>query len=97
MVALTYTDPSVRRFATQKWEKLGAIDVPNLRALLATVLENPADDTARLILAYLLRESDDPHEQAPEPSPFSRATPTTPGYPFTNPPSPANTSQDGPS
>ncbi len=33
-------------------------------ALLATVLENPADDTARLVLADLLRESDDPYEQA---------------------------------
>jgi uncharacterized protein (TIGR02996 family) len=33
-------------------------------ALLNFILENPADDTARLVLADLLRESDDPDEQA---------------------------------
>jgi len=32
--------------------------------LLATVLENPDDDTARLVLADLLRESEDAEEQA---------------------------------
>jgi uncharacterized protein (TIGR02996 family) len=32
--------------------------------LLSTVLANPADYTARLVLADLLRESDDPDEQA---------------------------------
>jgi uncharacterized protein (TIGR02996 family) len=34
-------------------------------ALLATVLENPADNTARLVLADLLRESEDGAQQAP--------------------------------
>jgi uncharacterized protein (TIGR02996 family) len=33
-------------------------------ALLTVILENPADDTARLVLADLLRESDDPDTQA---------------------------------
>ena len=33
-------------------------------ALRATVLANPTDDTARLVLADLLRESDDPDAQA---------------------------------
>jgi uncharacterized protein (TIGR02996 family) len=33
-------------------------------ALLSLIFENPADDTARLVLADLLRESDDPEEQA---------------------------------
>ncbi|MCE9562588.1 MAG: TIGR02996 domain-containing protein [Planctomycetes bacterium] len=32
--------------------------------ILATVFENPTDDTARLVLADLLRESDVPEEQA---------------------------------
>ena len=32
--------------------------------LLAAILEDPADDTARLVLADLLRESGDPHAQA---------------------------------
>ncbi len=36
----------------------------NHSALFTSVLENPADDTTRLVLADLLRESDDPHEQA---------------------------------
>jgi uncharacterized protein (TIGR02996 family) len=35
----------------------------NPTALLATVLANPADDTSRLVLADMLRESDDPEEQ----------------------------------
>src|SRR5262245_34416603 len=33
-------------------------------ALLAAVLADPSDDTARLVLADLLRESDDPDDQA---------------------------------
>jgi uncharacterized protein (TIGR02996 family) len=33
-------------------------------ALLASVLADPSDDTARLVLADFLRESDDPDEQA---------------------------------
>lgn len=33
-------------------------------ALLATILENPADDTVRLVFADQLRESDDSDEQA---------------------------------
>jgi uncharacterized protein (TIGR02996 family) len=32
--------------------------------LLAAVLADPLDDTARLVLADLLRESDDPEERA---------------------------------
>jgi uncharacterized protein (TIGR02996 family) len=38
--------------------------VSSRSALLTQILENPADDTARLVLADLLRESDDPADQA---------------------------------
>ena len=36
----------------------------NRDALFASILADPVDDTARLVLADLLRESDDPDEQA---------------------------------
>jgi uncharacterized protein (TIGR02996 family) len=43
------------------WE---AGSVTDRESLLATVLDNPADDTARLVLADLLRESDDADQKA---------------------------------
>ena len=39
-------------------------NVTNRDTLLATILNDPADDTARLVLADMLRESDDPDLQA---------------------------------
>src|SRR5262245_35488686 len=38
--------------------------VTEQETLLAAVLEDPSDDTARLVLADLLRESDDPEARA---------------------------------